>query len=45
MCKSILVLKWWHLYRSRQKDQWIQIKCPEIDPCVFDNLLHDIGGT
>ena len=27
------------------KDQWIQIKCPEIDSCVFDNLLHDIGGT
>jgi hypothetical protein len=34
----------WHWHKNRQKEQWIRIKDPDINPHIYSQLIFDKGA-
>jgi uncharacterized protein (DUF736 family) len=39
--KAITMKTAWYWYKNRQEDQWITIDDPEINPCIYSQLIFN----
>jgi uncharacterized protein (DUF736 family) len=42
--RAITIKTAWYCHKNRQKDQLIRIEDPDINPCIYSQLIFDKGA-
>jgi uncharacterized protein (DUF736 family) len=42
--RAITIKTAWDWHKNRQEDQWIRIEDPDINPCIYTQLISNKGA-
>jgi uncharacterized protein (DUF736 family) len=41
--RAITIKIAWYWHKNKQEDQWIRIEDPDMNPCIYSQLIFDKG--